>query len=40
MPTGLTGDAAYRAVISTYLMLMLQDPGLRPLVESAEGTCG
>ena len=31
-----TGDAAYRTVISTDLIL--QDPELRPLVESAEGT--
>jgi len=31
-----TGDAAYRAVISTDAML--QDPELRPFVESAEGT--
>jgi salicylate hydroxylase len=30
-----TGDAAYRAVISTDVML--QDPELRPFVESAEG---
>lgn len=31
-----TGDAAYRAIVPTDLMI--QDPELRPLVESAEGT--
>lgn len=31
-----TGDAAYRAIVPTDLMV--QDPELRPLVESAEGT--
>ena len=31
-----TGDAAYRAIVPTDLML--QDPELRPLVDSAEGT--